>query len=123
MTNQKPIQVIVSSDFNAQARKLKKRYRSFQSDLKTLTDELEVGNLPGDQISGTTAIVYKVRLKNSDIKKGKSGGYRVIYQQRNDICILLVTLYSKSDESNITAKEIQTIIDHFDQADRSQDTI
>lgn len=123
MTNQKPIQVIVSSDFNAQARKLKKRYRSFQSDLKTLTDELEAGNLLGDQISGTTAIVYKVRLKNSDIKKGKSGGYRVIYQQRNDICILLVTLYSKSDESNITAKEIQTIIDHFDQADRPKDTI
>ena len=123
MTNQKPIQVIVSSNFNAQARKLKKRYRSFQSDLKTLTDELEAGNFLGDQISGTTAIVYKVRLKNSDIKKGKSGGYRVIYQQRNDVCILLVTLYSKSDESNITAKEIQTIIDHFDQADRPEDTI
>jgi ABC-type phosphate transport system auxiliary subunit len=52
MTNQKPIQVIVSSDFNAQARKLKKRYRSFQSDLKTLTDELEAGNFLGNQISG-----------------------------------------------------------------------
>ncbi len=123
MTDQIPVQVLLSSDFKAQARKLKKRYRSFQSDLKTLTDELEIGNLPGDQISGTTAIVYKVRLKNSDIKKGKSGGYRVIYQQRNDICILLVTVYSKSDESNIAAKEIQTIIDHFDQADHLQDTI
>ena len=69
MTNQKPIQVIVSSDFNAQARKLKKRYRSFQSDLKTLTDELEAGNLLGDQISGTTAIVYKVRLKTATAKE------------------------------------------------------
>jgi mRNA-degrading endonuclease RelE of RelBE toxin-antitoxin system len=114
MTEPSSIQIILSPDFQAQARKLKKRYRQFRSDLQVLLDDLQEGNLPGDQITGTSYIVYKVRLKNSDIKKGKSGGYRVIYQQRDDIYILLVTVYSKSDESNIATAEIKAIIEHFD---------
>jgi hypothetical protein len=37
-------------------------------------------SFPGDQISGTGFTVFKVRVKNSDIRKGKRAGYRVIYQ-------------------------------------------
>lgn len=33
-----------------------------------------MGNCPGDQTSGTTYTVFKVRVKNSDIQKGKSAG-------------------------------------------------
>ncbi|WP_333276960.1 MULTISPECIES: type II toxin-antitoxin system RelE/ParE family toxin [unclassified Microcoleus] len=82
-----------------------------RSDLQPLLDELLSGNFIGDQILGTGYTVFKVRLKNSDIQKGKSGGYRVIYQLRGDTYILLVVIYSKSDQNDIPANQIREIID------------
>jgi mRNA-degrading endonuclease RelE of RelBE toxin-antitoxin system len=108
-----PIQILASPDFKAQLRRLLKRYRSLPSDLQPLLDKLQSGNFLGDRIPGTHCVVFKVRLKNSDVRKGKSAGYRVIYQLKEDTSILLITIYSKSDESNLTAREIQTIIHHF----------
>ncbi len=113
MTDPRSIQILVTPDFQGQLRKLAKRYRSIRSDLQPLFDGLARGNCPGDQISGTTYTVFKVRVKNSDIQKGKSSGYRVIYQLRDKICILLITIYSKSDETTLTASEIREIINRF----------
>ncbi len=121
MTDPSPIQIRFTPDFQKQLRRLSKRYRSLRKDLQPLLDELENGNCPGDQISGTTYTVFKVRVKNNDIKKGKSGGYRVIYQRRDNICVLLLTLYSKSDESTIAAREIKKIIDAFNEVDESSE--
>jgi mRNA-degrading endonuclease RelE of RelBE toxin-antitoxin system len=113
MTEPLDIQVLATPDFQVQLRQLSKRYRSLRSDLQVLLDELQNGNCPGDQVSGTTYTVFKVRVKNRDIQKGKSGGYRVIYQRRDNTFILLVAIYSKSDESTLTAHEIRAIIDAF----------
>ena len=121
MTEPPKISIIATPDFQTQLRRLAKRYRSLQTDLQTLFTELQNGNCPGDQISGTTYTVFKVRIKNSDIQKGKSAGYRVIYQLKNNICILLITLYSKSDESSITAREIREIIERFDKLSETPD--
>jgi len=35
----------------------------------------------------------KVRLRNSDAQRGKSGGYRVIYYLKTKAKIILVTIY------------------------------
>ena len=115
MSDQGFIQILASPAFKSQLRKLAKRYHSLRLDLQLLLDELQNGNFPGDQISGTNYAAFKVRLKNSDIKKGKSAGYRVIYQLRDNDSVLLVTIYSKSDESALTAREIRAIINHFNQ--------
>jgi mRNA-degrading endonuclease RelE of RelBE toxin-antitoxin system len=71
MTDAPSIQILVTPDFQGQLRKLAKRYRNIRSDLQPLFDDLESGNCPGDQIFGTTYTVFKVRVKNSDIQKGK----------------------------------------------------
>jgi mRNA-degrading endonuclease RelE of RelBE toxin-antitoxin system len=113
MTEPPFIQIIATPDFQVQLQRLSKRYRSLRVDLQTLLDELQKGNCPGDQIAGTTYTVFKVRVKNSDIQKGKSAGYRVIYQRRDNTYILLVAIYSKSDESTLAAREIRAIIDAF----------
>ena len=115
------IQILFTPDFQGQLRKLAKRYRHIRSDLQPLFDDLQNGKCPGDQIPGTTYTVFKVRVKNSDIQKGKSGGYRVIYQLRDKICILLVTLYSKSDETTLIASEICEIIDRFNKPTETPD--
>lgn len=112
MTDETPqIQLLFSDEFKTRLRTLIKRYRSIRTDLQPLLDELQSGNFIGDQIAGTGYTVFKVRLKNSDIQKGKSGGYRVIYQLRNDTYILLVVIYSKSERDDILANQIRDIID------------
>ena len=114
MTEDTPqIQILFSDEFKTRLRTLIKRYRSIRTDLQPLLDELQSGNLIGDQIPGTGYTVFKVRLKNSDIQKGKSGGYRVIYQLRGDTYILLVVIYSKSDQDDIPANQIRDIIDRI----------
>jgi mRNA-degrading endonuclease RelE of RelBE toxin-antitoxin system len=76
---------------------------------------LSIGNLVGDQIPGTGYTVFKVRLKNSNIQKGKRAGYRVIYQFNHTNFILLVTIYSKSDQNDIAIEKIKAVIANFQQ--------
>lgn len=61
--------------------------------------------MPGVQFE-----VFKVRLKNSDTSKGKSGGYRIIYQRTLEGNIVLVTIYSKTEQADIAPHEIRNII-------------
>ncbi|MCY7383869.1 MAG: type II toxin-antitoxin system RelE/ParE family toxin [Microcoleus sp. CAN_BIN18] len=107
-------EILFSDEFKARLRTLAKRYRSIQTDLQPLIQELQAGNLVGDQIVGTGYTTFKVRLKNSDIQKSKSAGYRVIYQLKEATIILLVTIYSKSDQDSIAAEKIRDIIVNFD---------
>ena len=59
---------------------------------------------------GLELYVYKVRVKNSNIKKGKSAGYRLIYLLESKTSILLLTIYSKSEQEDITINEINSIL-------------
>ena len=54
-----------------------------------------------------------MRLKNSDSQKGKSGGYRLIYWIVSPEVIVLLDIYSKSDQSDIEVDEIRQIIKGF----------
>jgi mRNA-degrading endonuclease RelE of RelBE toxin-antitoxin system len=59
---------------------------------------------------GENYIVIKVRVKNSNIQKGKSAGYRLVYQVESPISVLLLTIYSKSDRDDISPNEIFNIL-------------
>ncbi|NJR48941.1 MAG: type II toxin-antitoxin system RelE/ParE family toxin [Leptolyngbyaceae cyanobacterium CSU_1_3] len=105
-----PIEVRISDRFENEVRQLGKRYRRIRIDIQPIINQLESGELPGNQIPGMTYTLFKVRVKNSDAQKGKSGGYSIIYYLKTEAQILLVTLYSKSDKSDITDDEVQEII-------------
>lgn len=91
-------------------RKLVRKYPSLREDLQTILDPLITGVLEGDLIPGIGYSVYKARFKNSDQKRGKRSGYRLIYLHVPPDRIILVTLYSKSDQSDISTKTIQRLI-------------
>ena len=110
-----PIQIALTHRFKRDLRDLAKRYRSIRSDIQPLIEELQSGQTPGDRISGVKDRVFKVRLKNSNIQKGKSGGYRVIYYLQTQENIILVTIYSKSDLSDISNETIEDAISQFEQ--------
>ena len=115
MTEEIPsITILFSDEFKDRLRTLAKRYRSIRTDLQPLIDDLQAGNFIGDQISGIGYVVFKVRLKNSDIQKGKSSGSRVIYQLRDNSCILMLLIYAKSDQTDIAVKQVRDMINKFD---------
>ena len=91
-------------------RRLSRKYRPIRVDVQPLIEQLEAGETPGDQLQGIGHTLYKVRVKNSDAKRGKSGGYRIIYYLHTAESVLLVTIYSKTEQSDIEAVELVEII-------------
>jgi mRNA-degrading endonuclease RelE of RelBE toxin-antitoxin system len=84
--------------------------------VQPIIEQLQNGNFVGDRIPGIGEeyFVDKIRVGNSNIQKGKSAGYRLIYQVESLTCVLLLTIYSKSDREDINVNEIRDIITDFD---------
>jgi mRNA-degrading endonuclease RelE of RelBE toxin-antitoxin system len=106
----KTVSVEVTPRFTKRLLALSKRYRNIQKDIQPTIEDIQKGIMPGDQISGIDYMVFKVRVRNKDIKKGKSAGYRLIYQLESPTSILLLTIYSKSDTDDVNAQTIAKII-------------
>jgi len=105
--------VILGRYFKLSVKKLEKRFPSVKKDVRLAVEVLlenpELGVLIPDS-SG----VRKLRLRNSDMKRGKSGGYRLLYlfdETAESISFLL--LYAKSDRENITQHEIQQLLNRL----------
>jgi mRNA-degrading endonuclease RelE of RelBE toxin-antitoxin system len=105
-----PLQVTFTPEFKRNLRQLAKKYRHIKSDLQPVLDQVASGSKPGDQVPGVRYEVFKVRAKNSDASKGKSGGYRLIYYVKSEIERVLVTVYSKTEQADIAPEEIREII-------------
>jgi len=66
------IQVEASPVFNRNLRTLAKKYRNIRDDIQPVIEQLERGEHPGDRISGVKYEVFKLRVRNSDVQKGKN---------------------------------------------------
>jgi mRNA-degrading endonuclease RelE of RelBE toxin-antitoxin system len=123
MTDFPLIQVIVSPTFNRNLRTLAKKYRSIRNDIQPVIEQLTQGELPGDRIAGVGYAVFKLRVRNSDTQKGKSGGYRLIYYVQTAMGIILLTVYTKSEQVDIVAEDIQNIITEYEQQSEDREDI
>lgn len=105
-----------SDEFEEELYRLSKRFRRIRSDIQPILDQLQQGDIVGDRIAaiGEGYVICKVRVRNRDIQKGKSAGYRLIYQAESPTSILLLTIYSKSDRADISANEIRDILAEID---------
>jgi len=108
--NLQSAEIVYTLEFKRNLRQLAKKYRHIKSDVQPLIEDLRQGKTPGDQIQHIQYEVFKVRAKNSDAAKGKSGGYRMIYYRPSSGPIVLITIYSKTEQSDITPAEIRRII-------------
>ena len=107
------IHVEYTPEFKRSLRKLARKYRSIRTDLEPVINGLQRGELVGNQITGTGYTLFKSRVRNSDVQKGKRSGYRLIYWLRTSKDIILVTVYSKLDQGDISTKEIRHILKLF----------
>jgi mRNA-degrading endonuclease RelE of RelBE toxin-antitoxin system len=104
-----------TSEFKRNLRALSKKYHHIRSDIQPLLNQLQEGSRPGNQVKGLGFPLFKARVKNSDVQKGKSSGYRAIYWDKAVHQLILVTIYSKLDQSDISPQRIHQIIRHFSQ--------
>jgi mRNA-degrading endonuclease RelE of RelBE toxin-antitoxin system len=111
------ITIRFADDFEENLYALSKRYRSIRNDVQPVIEQIQAGNFIGDRIAGMGEdyFILKVRVKNSNIQKGKSAGYRLIYQVESPTIVLLLTIYSKSDRADISPNEIRSIIAELDE--------
>ena len=109
------VEVVFTPEFKRNVRRLARKYRSVRSDVAPVVEQLEQGQTPGDQVQRTGYAVFKVRIRNSDAQRGKSGGYRMIYYLKTQERVILVTIYSKSDQGDISADVIRRVISEYEQ--------
>lgn len=84
--------------------KLKKKYPRIEDDYKSLVEDLKQGVFQGDELQGFSAAdVYKVRIASTDQKRGKRGGFRIIYYVvLEGRTVFLMAIYAKSHQENLS---------------------
>lgn len=110
----KKISVIYTPHFAKSTQLLWRRYPRIPQLIANLAKQLENGELLGDQVPNVGYTVYKVRLPNPDAQRGKSGGFRVIYYLRKADVILLIAIYSKTDQVDIPISQIAAKIQDYE---------
>ncbi len=103
--------VIALAEFEKQTTRLCRKYRTLLNDIDLLIDTLTTDYTHGIPLG---AGLRKIRLGTASKGGGKSGGFRVITyfveQTTEGDIVYLVTIFDKSEESNINKKELLKII-------------
>ncbi|MYD11643.1 MAG: type II toxin-antitoxin system RelE/ParE family toxin [Chloroflexi bacterium] len=108
-----PTRVDVGKTFRRQLRRLARKHPSLADSVDELIYQLETDTRPGARLTGLGYEAYKVRLPNRSARRGKSGGFRVIYQEKSGRLVLLLLLYSKTERADIPNDVIIRVIEEF----------
>lgn len=102
-------EVILTEPFQRKAKHLIKKFASFKSELKALSDSLSENPEQGTALGNNC---YKIRVAIKSKGKGKSGGARVItYAKTKKNKLYLIDVYDKSEQGNISDKELKLLVD------------
>lgn len=101
--------VIATEPFERELKRLAKKHKSLAKYLASIIDELSENPTMGTAIGKDC---YKIRIVISSKGKGKSGGGRLItYVRVVNETVFLMDIYDKFEQANISAKELQMLID------------
>lgn len=100
--------IVPTPEFIKETKRLAKKYPKLSQDLTTLRNMLMENPRAGTPLGNNC---YKLRLQNTSIKKGKSGGFRIIiFLIDKDNVIRLLAIYSKTEKATIANEEIGKIL-------------
>ena len=103
--------VETTETFEREAERLARKFPSLEVEVDLLTAQLEHGARPGDRLAGIGYTTFKVRLPNRSARRGKRGGFRVIFYEKQATLVLLLIVYSKTERSNIPNETVRRLID------------
>ena len=100
--------VLALDEFKKNTKKLSKKYNKTKLDILKVIEQLENDPQVGTHLFNNC---YKIRVPNSSIPTGKSGGFRIITYFVDELSnVYLLTIYSKSDQESIADSKIIELI-------------
>ena len=100
--------IIVTHSFEKELKRLVKKYSSLKNEFAQLIAEITENPTTGVYIGNNC---YKIRLAVGSKGKGKSGGTRIItYLYIETETVYLLSIYDKSEKSNLKPNELKKII-------------
>lgn len=96
--------IVFTSDGLRDAKKLRKKYPSFKTDLGQLIESLQAEPQQGEPLGKDC---FKIRLAITSKNRGKRGGARVITCVKIvDETVYLIALYDKSEADTIAQSDL-----------------
>ena len=100
--------ILTTPQFAKEVKKLGKKFKAIKKDLSEIIERLETNPREGISLGNSC---YKIRVANSSIPTGKSGGFRVItYFIDNENNLYLLSIYSKTEKENISDGELLEVL-------------
>lgn len=103
--------------FERSIKHLKKRYPNIISDIEPTLETLETSPRIGSVIPKDYG-VRKLRIASRDMRRGKSGGFRLLYKLASDeadeTIIYLLFIYAKSEQADVTRTQLEALIQDID---------
>jgi mRNA-degrading endonuclease RelE of RelBE toxin-antitoxin system len=104
--------VVTIPPFDRQIKRLARKFPSLKIEYARLIESLEVNPIQGNAIANSC---YKIRIAIKSKGKGKSGGARIItHIQVVENNVFLLAIYDKSEQEDITDKEIKYLLSFID---------
>lgn len=106
--------IVLTESFKHSVRQLKKRFRHVTDDVGVAIEVLLQSPRLGVVIPGGSG-VRKLRVRNTDLGKGKSRGYRLLYyvEDQPTPTIFLLLVYAKSHREDVTRRELRQLLDEW----------
>ena len=105
--------VLTIPQFERDVKRLSKKFKAIKKDLSKLINRLQEEPIQGISLGQG---LYKIRLANSSIPTGKSGGFRLIsYFIDEENNLYLLSIYSKTEKENISDDELREVLKFFDE--------
>ncbi len=100
--------IIATQKFEKEIKRLIKKFPSLKKEYASLIAALIANPTTGTPLGDNC---YKIRIAIASKNKGKSGGARVItYVIINDTAVFLLTIYDKSEQNDISDKELKAMV-------------
>jgi len=104
--------LLITHRFEKELKRLVKKFPSLKLEFADLVNTLTTNETAGAYIGNNC---YKIRLSIQSKGKGKSGGARVItYLYLEDKTVYLLTIYDKSEKSNLKPNELKEMLESLD---------
>ena len=106
------LSILETRSFTRTFKAFQKKYRNIGKDFDVFKIAVSLNPRSiGKEIPGYDGEVIKYRMPGSDMKRGKSGGFRIIgLLIEGDTELILLTIYAKSSKENISQKQIQDLL-------------
>ena len=105
-----PTYVKTLPKFEDRLEALEKKYHNAIDQAEKFTKRLKRGERPGNVVPGVGAAVLKAAVRNPAVKGGAPKGYRIIYYVIMQNQIYLLTMYSKSQQKDISTAELRQLV-------------